>query len=123
MTAKELKAKLSQVDPDTEVIGGMWNGRINTYTVMDELHVFEYDDIYNDFFGTLGAFDDKLMTIKSKSVVYLGSMFEGLDRRVLDDRHFIWQLRKVLRMHRTKEWKKEQIYQLLTDFAGKDLKK
>lgn len=123
MTAKDLISKLSQVDPDTEIIGGMWNGRTETYTVLDEMHVFEYDDIYNDFFGTPGTIDDKFMAIKSKSVVYLGSMFEGLDRRVLDDRHFIWQLRKVLRMHRTKEWKKERIYQLLTDFAGKDLKK
>lgn len=123
MTVKDLISKLSQVDPDTEIIGGMWNGRTETYTVLDEMHVFEYDDIYNDFFGTPGTFDDKLMAIKSKSVVYLGSMFEGLDRRVLDDRHFIWQLRKVLRMHRTKEWKKERIYQLLTDFAGKNLKK
>lgn len=40
MTAKDLIAKLSQVDPDTEVIGGTWNGRTNTYTVLDELHVF-----------------------------------------------------------------------------------
>ena len=123
MTAKELIAKLSQVDPDTEVIGGMWNGRINTYTVMDELHVFEYDDIYNDFFGTPGAFDDKLMTIKSKDVVYLGSLFESYDKRVMEDRGIIWQMRRVLHQHRSKEWKKERIYQLLTDFAGKDFKK
>ena len=123
MTAKELIAKLSQVDPDTEVIGGMWNGRINTYTVMDELHVFEYDDIYNDFFGTLGAFDDKLMTIKSKSVVYLGSLFESCDKRVMEDRGIIWQMRRVLHQHRSKEWKKERIYHLLTEFAGKDFKK
>ena len=120
MTAKELIAKLSQVDPDTEVIGGMWNGRINTYTVMDELHVFEYDDIYNDFFGTPGAFDDKLMTIKSKSVVYLGSLFESCDKRVMEDRGIIWQMRRVLHQHRSKEWKKERIYHLLTEFAGKD---
>jgi hypothetical protein len=25
-------------------------GRTNTYTVLDELHVFGFDDIYNDFY-------------------------------------------------------------------------
>ena len=123
MTAKDLIAKLSQVDPDTEIIGGMWNGRTNTYTVLDELHVFLYDQVYADFFGTPGAFDDKLMTIKSKDVVYLGSLFESTDKQVMQDRGIIWQMRKVLRQHRSKEWKKERIYQLLTDFDGKDFKK
>ena len=123
MTAKDLIDKLSQVDPDTEIIGGMFNGRTNTYTVLDELHVFLYDQVYADFYGTPGAFDDKLMTIKSKNVVYLGSLFDSLDERVIQDRGIIWQMRKVLRQHRSKEWKKERIYQLLTDFDGKDFKK
>ena len=123
MTAKDLIDKLSQVDPDTEIIGGMFNGRTNTYTVLDELHVFFHDQVYADFFGTPGAFDDKLMTIKSKNVVYLGSLFESLDKQVMQDRGIIWQMRKVLRQHRSKEWKKERIYQLLTDFDGKDFKK
>ena len=123
MTAKDLIDKLSQVDPDTEIIGGMFNGRTNTYTVLDELHVFLYDQVYADFYGTPGAFDDKLMDIKSKDVVYLGSLFDSLDERVIQDRGIIWQMRKVLRQHRSKEWKKERIYQLLTDFDGKDFKK
>lgn len=122
MNAKDLIAKLSQVDPDTEIIGGMWNGRTNTYTVLDEFHVFLYDQVYADFFGTPGAFDDKLMTIKSKNVVYLGSLFDSLDKRVMQDRGIIWQMRKILRQHRSKEWKKERIYQLLTDFAASDFK-
>ena len=122
MTAKDLIAKLSQVDPDTEIIGGTWNGRSNTYTVLDELHVFLYDQVYADFFGTHGAFDDKLMTIKSKNVVYLGSLFDSFDKRVMQDRGIIWQMRKVLSQHRSKEWKKERIYQMLTDFAASDFK-
>ena len=69
------------------------------------------------------AFDDKLMTIKSEKVVYLGSFFESTNKRVMEDRHFVWQLRKVLRQHRYKEWKKEQLYRLLTEFDGKDFKK
>ena len=123
MTAKELIDQLSKVEPDTEIISGTWNGRVDTYTVLDELHVFQYDQIYNDFFGTPGAFDDKLMTIKSEKVVYLGSLFERLDKRGVADRRFIWRLRKVLRQHRSKEWKKEQLYRLLTEFDGKDFKK
>ena len=122
MTAKDLIAKLSQVDPDTEIIEGTWNGRTNTYTVLDELHVYLYDQVYADFFGTPGAFDDKLMTIKSKNVVYLGSLFDSLDKRVMQDRGIIWQMRKVLSQHRSKEWKKERIYQMLTDFAASDFK-
>ena len=100
----------------------MWNGRVNTYTVLDELQVFGFDDFNNDFFGTHGAFDDKLMTIRSKDVVYLGSLFESLDKRVMEDRGIIWQMRKVLRQHRSKEWKKERIYKLLSEFDGKDFK-
>lgn len=123
MTAKDLIEKLSQVDPDTEIIGGTWNGRTNTYTVLDELHVFLYDQVYADFFGTPGAFDDKLMTIKSKNVVYLGSSFDSLNKRVMQDRGIIWQMRKILRQHRSKEWKKERIYQLLSDFAASDFRK
>ena len=40
MTAKELIEKLSEVEPETEIVGGLWNGREDTYTVLDELHVF-----------------------------------------------------------------------------------
>ena len=57
--------------------------------------MFGFDDIYNDFYGTPGAFNDKLMTIKSKYVVYLGSMFESCNERVMEDRGIIWQMRKA----------------------------
>lgn len=76
MTAKELIEQLSKVAPETEIIGGMWNGKVDTYTVIDELHVIPYDDILSDFYGTPGAFDEKLLKIRSKEVVYLGSIFE-----------------------------------------------
>lgn len=122
MTAKDLIEQLSQVDPKTEIVGGMFNGRTETYTVLDHAHVFLYDQIYTDFFGTPGAFDDRLMDIKSEKVVCLGSLFESADRQVMDDRYFVWRLRKVLRQHRSKEWKKERIYRLLTEFDGRDFK-
>lgn len=123
MTAKDLIEQFSKVSPETEIVGGMFNGRTNTYTVLDELHVFQFDVIYNDFFGTPGAFDDKLMDIRSKNVVYLGSLFDSLDKRVMEDRGIIWRLRKVLRQHRSKEWKQERIYKLLTEFDESDFKK
>lgn len=116
MTAKELIEKLSEVAPETEIVGGLWNGRVNTYTVMDELHVIPFDDIIPDFYGTPGAFDDKMLQICSKDVVYIGSLFEGLDKRVIADRRVTWRMQRILSMHRSKEWKKEQIYKLLQDF-------
>lgn len=119
MTAKELIESLSKVAPDTEIVGGMWNGRVDTYKVLDELHVFLYDDIFADFYGTPGAFDNKLLNIHSKDVVYLGSMFECQDRQLLRDRRVIWRMERILRMHRSRDWKKEEIYKLLTEFAGK----
>lgn len=116
MTAKELIAKLSEVAPDTEIVGGMWNGRVDTYTVMDELHVFQYDQICADFYGTPGVFDEKLLQIRSKDVVYIGSIFESTDKQVLTDRKVIWRIQQILRMHRSKEWKKESLYKMLQQF-------
>ena len=123
MTAKELIEQLSMVAPDTEIVGGMFNGRVNTYTMLDKMSVYSFDDIFKDFYGTPGAFDDRLLKIRSKDVVYLGSLFESTDKRVMADRSVVWQMRKILRQHRSKEWKKEQLYRLLTEFDGKDFKK
>ena len=120
MTAKELIEQLQKVAPDTEIIGGTWNGHVDTYTVIDRARVFLYDQVYADFFGTPGAFDDRLMKIKSKEIVYLGSEFESLNKRMVEDRRVIWRMRRVLDMHRAKEWKKEQIFKILADFGKKD---
>lgn len=102
MTAKELIEELQKVAPDSEIIGGMWNGRVDTHTVMDYARIFLYDAVYNDFFGTPGGFDMRLMKIKSKDVVYIGSTFESEDKRVFEDRCAMWKMRKVLRSHRSK---------------------
>jgi hypothetical protein len=118
MTAKDLIEKLSEIAPDTEIVGGMWNGKVDTYTVIDEFHVFQYDQIYSDFYGTPGAFDNKLLKIRSKDVAYLGSQFDSLDTRVVADRRVTWRMLRILRMHRSKEWKKEQLFKLLLEFAG-----
>lgn len=120
MTAKELIKKLSEVAPDTEIVGGIWNGRVDTYTVMDELHVIPFNDILPDFYGTPGAFDNKLLQIRSKDVVYIGSLFEGQDKMVVADRRVIWEMQRIMNMHRSKEWKKDKVYNLLQAFSGKE---
>lgn len=103
MTVKELIDKLYQLDPDTEIVGGVWNGRVDTYTVLDEVQAFPYDRIYADFYGTPGAFDEKLLHIQSGDVVYLGSLFDSLNGQVAEDRRVIWRMERILRMHRSKE--------------------
>ena len=116
MTARELIDKLSQVAPDTEVISGVWNGKVDTYTVLDLFLNMSYDSVYADFFGTPGAFDLRMMDIKSPEVVYLGSTFEESDPRVIDDRRFIRRLASTQRQHRSTQWKKDRIYRLLQEF-------
>ena len=116
MKAGDLIDKLSQVSPDTEVVGGVWNGKVDTYTVLDIALDMPYDDIYADFFGTPGAFDAQLMDIKSKDVIYLGSTFED-NLHVIDDRRFLWRLAAIQRQHRSTQWKKDRIYSLLKEFT------
>ena len=75
MKVQELMDKLSGVSPDAEIIGGIWNGEVNTYTVLDRCLVVPYDEVFTDFYGTPGAFDHRLAKIESPEVVYLGSSF------------------------------------------------
>ena len=118
MTAKDLIKKLSVLPEDTEIIGGIWNGRVDTYTMLDRLSVYPYDAVSADFYGTPGAFDDGLLRIKSKDIVYLGSSFEDTNPHVSADRRIIWRMARILRMHRSTAWKKDQIHKLLTRFTG-----
>lgn len=67
-----------------------------------------------------GAFDEKSLHIHSKDVVYLGSLFDSLSEQVSEDRRVIWRLERILRMHRSKEWKKEMVYKMLNDFAEEE---
>lgn len=121
MTIKELIDKLSSLSPDTEIVGGVWNGRMDTYTVLDEVHVFPYDQISADFYGTPGAFDEKLLHIQSKDVVYIGSFFDSLNKQVAEDRRVVWRMERILRMHRSREWKKEKVLEILTAFADESV--
>lgn len=89
MTARELIDKLSQVAPETEIIGGLWNGRVDTYTVLDLFLKMPYEGVYADFFGTPGAFDQRMMDIKSPEIVYLSSTFVESDSQLIEDRRFL----------------------------------
>lgn len=116
MKVSELIDKLSQVSPDTEVIGGVWNGKVDTYTVLDIALDMPYDSVFADFFGTPDPIDHRLMNIKSKKVVYLGSTFDH-NLQVIDARRLIWRLAAIQRQHRSTQWKKDRIYELLKEFA------
>ena len=117
MKARDLIDKLSKVSPDAEVIGSTWNGRVDTYTVLDSFHKIPYDDIYQDIFGTPGAFDNRLAQIRSNDVVYLGSTFDQTDKQVIYDRRLLWRLAAIQRKHRSVQWKKDRIYKLLQEFT------
>ena len=117
MKARDLIDKLSKVSPEAEVIGGTWNGRVDTYTVLDSFHKVPYDDISPDFFGTPGAFDDRLAQIRSKDVVYLGSAFDESNKQVISERRLLLRLAAIRRQHRSTQWKKDKIYQLLEEFG------
>jgi len=117
MKTRDLIDKLSKVSQDAEVIGGTWNGRVDTYTVLDSFHKVAYDDIYPDYFGTPGAFDDRLSQIRSKDVVCLGSTFDQTNKQVISDRRLLLRLAAIRRQHRSTQWKKDKIYQLLKEFG------
>ena len=73
MTVSELKKILADVSPDTEVLMGVNNGKVDTYVVVDICMVVPYDGVYNDLYGTPGSIDIRLFNTKSKNVLYLGS--------------------------------------------------
>lgn len=116
MTAREFVDKLSLVAPDTEVIGSIRNGKVDIYAVLDICLKMPYDGVYADFFGTPGAFDQRMLDIKSTDVVYLSSTFEESDPRIIDDRRFLHRLAAIRRQHRSTQWKKDRIYRLMQEF-------
>lgn len=74
MTAKDLLEQLSKVSPDTEIVWGMFNGRVDTYTVLNKLHVFLYDQIYADFSGRQEPFCEYLLAVKANNARYWMNM-------------------------------------------------
>lgn len=116
MKAKELIDIFSQASPDAEVIAGTWNGHVDTYMVLDKASIWPFDKIYPDFYGTPGPFDDRLLQIRSKDVVYLGSLFDSTNPVVITDRRLVWRISRILHMHRSTAWKHERILKLLEEY-------
>ena len=83
MKVKDLLKPLEGVDPETEVIGGAWNGRVDTYKVMDDTWYTEFDNLWSDFYGTPGEMDDRLFHIESENVFYIVSHFTILNKKHL----------------------------------------
>ena len=81
MKVKELLKALEGVDPEAEVIGGVWNGRVDTYKIMDDTWYTEFDNLWGDFYGTPGEMDDRLFQIQSENVFYIGSHFPIINQR------------------------------------------
>ena len=120
MKVKELLKALEGVDPETEVIGGAWNGRSDTYEVLDHTHHIQYDELRGDFYGTPGEMDDRLFKIDSKKVLYIGSHFSMLNRKAFADKHFIWRLREVAEREGTDEEKGVELLCMMNKFIEEE---
>ena len=78
MKNKDLISELQKFDPECDVWQGAWNGHVETYSVIDYVYSFRYDQVSNDFFGTPGRMDKRLFDKKFKddsTVLFLGSEF------------------------------------------------
>ena len=120
MKVKELLKALEGVDPEAEVIGGSWNGRVDTYEVLDHTHHIQYDELRGDFYGTPGKMDDRLFKIDSKMVLYIGSHFSMLNRKAFADKHFIWRLCEVAEREGTDEEKGVELLCMMNKFIEEE---
>ena len=122
MKVKELLKALEGVDPEAEVIGGVWNGRVDTYEVLDHTHHIPYCELRGDFYGTPGEMDDRLFQIESENVFYIGSHFTILNRKASADKNFVWRLREVAASEKSDEDKGAELLQMIKAFAAEDYK-
>lgn len=120
MKVKELLKALEGVDPEAEVIGGSWNGRVDTYEVLDHTHHIPYCELRGDFYGTPGEMDDRLFKIDSKMVLYIGSHFSMLNRKAFADKHFIWRLCEVAESEGTDEERGLELLRMLNKFIEEE---
>ena len=122
MKVKELLKALEGVDPEAEVIGGVWNGRVDTYKVMDDTWYTEFDNLWGDFYGTPGEMDDRLFQIQSDNVFYIGSHFPIINQKASADKNFVWRLREVAASEKSDEDKGTELLQMIKAFAAEDYK-
>ena len=80
MKVRELLSLLQQCDLDATVICGVYNGKIDTYGVVDHIWEDFYEHtIYNDLYGTPGKIDERLIDKEfinpNSRIIYIGSEF------------------------------------------------
>ena len=83
MKAKEVIAELKK-DPDAEVWCGAWNGYADTYATVDHVYKFGYDQVSNDFFGTPGRMDKRILKGSNSDIFFIGSLFGRVPNPEID---------------------------------------
>lgn len=74
LLSRELIEELKK-NPNAPVLCGAWNGYVETYAGVDYVHRFKMEELQNDFYGTPGRMDKRVLTGKSEEVFYIGSLF------------------------------------------------
>lgn len=85
MKVRELIEKLSTVDPDADIWVGYKNlAGANTYASLDYMLTCDFSFIENDFYGTPGNIDIRLLKGKKDDdkIVYFGTEFDIIDREL-----------------------------------------
>ena len=90
MKNKELQQQLSQFSPDAEVWMPVFNGYVETYSLVDNMFQVDYLQISNDFFGTPGRMDRRLFENHKRDehdddkIICLRSMFGRILNKKVD---------------------------------------
>jgi len=85
MNTDELIKELQKY-PVSEVWCGAWNGYVNTYAVVDHVFQFKYGAVSNDFFGTPGRMDGRVLGKRDdeEEIIYLGTKFGRIPNKKID---------------------------------------
>lgn len=91
MNKKELIEKLESIDtvPESEIIIPVFNGHVTTYGLVDDMFSINYDALSNDFFGTPGRMDRRMLEIgkgidPAPDVLLLSSRFGEIPSKEID---------------------------------------
>lgn len=85
MKTKELIEFLEKY-PESEVWGTSWNGYVETYSVIDRVISAKYGEFRNDFFGTPGRMDKRVLQNHNEEddIVLIGSRFGRIPSKEID---------------------------------------
>ena len=83
MKTEELTEILKKY-PGSEVWGTAWNGYVETYSVIDRAWPIKYEEVQNDFFGTPGRMDSRVLNENSETIILLDSKFGRFPNKEID---------------------------------------